>query len=73
MHTGTKYVTSTHVHSLYKRNSPLSRLDFFFGGSCEDFNIDAHKAKFYSSTVVYFTLADLLETRPLISVRPVVT
>ena len=24
------------VHSLYKQNSALSRLDFFFGGSCED-------------------------------------
>ena len=36
LHTGTKYMTSTHVHSLYKQNSPLSRLDFFFGGSCED-------------------------------------
>ena len=36
VHTGTKYMTSTHVHSLYKQNSPLSRLDFFFGGSCED-------------------------------------
>ena len=26
---------STQVHSLYKQNSPLSGLDFFFGGSCE--------------------------------------
>ena len=26
----------THVHSLYKQNSPLSRLDFFFGGSWEE-------------------------------------
>ena len=35
VHIGTKYMTSTHVHSLYKQNSPLSRLDFFFGSSCE--------------------------------------
>ena len=39
-------------------------LDFFFGCSSEDivrvFNMNAHKPKFYSSTVVYFTLADLL-------------
>ena len=27
------------------------------------FNINAEKPKFYSSTVVYFTLADLLETK----------
>ena len=31
-----KYMTSTHVHSLYKQNSPLSRFDFFFDCSCED-------------------------------------
>ena len=33
-----KIMTTTHVYSLYKQNSPLSRLDFFFlpGGSCED-------------------------------------
>ena len=37
VHTGIKNITSTHVHSLYKHNSPLSRLDFLFGGSCEDF------------------------------------
>ena len=36
VHTGTKYMTSTHVHSLNKQNCRLSRLDFFFGGSCED-------------------------------------
>ena len=36
VHTGTKYMTFTHVHSLYKQNSPLSRLDFFFGVSRED-------------------------------------
>ena len=39
-------------------------LDFFFGGSwegnCKSFNINAQKPKFDSSTVVYFTLADLL-------------
>ena len=52
----------THVHSLYKQNSPLSNLDFFFGGSCEEtFNINAEKPKFYSTcTVVHFTLAGLL-------------
>ena len=58
-------MTSTHVQSLYKQNSPLSRLDFFLGGSCENtktFNINAEKPKFYSSKVVYFTLADFLET-----------
>ena len=27
------------------------------------FNIDAEKPKFHSSTVVYFMLADLLETK----------
>ena len=36
VHTGTKCMTSTHVHSLYRQNNPLSRLDFFFGGLCED-------------------------------------
>ena len=36
VHTATKYMTSTHVHSLYKQNSPLCRLDLFFDGSCED-------------------------------------
>ena len=59
-------MTSTNVHSLYKQNSLLSRLDFFFGGSCEDvvtFNINAEKPKFYFSTVVYFTLVDPLETK----------
>ena len=66
MHTGTKHITSTHVYSLYKQKSPLSRLDFFFGGSCEDIvtlNINAEKRKFSSSTVVCFTLAELLETK----------
>ena len=57
--TGTKFMTSTHKHSLYEQKSPLSRLDFFFGGSCENI---AEKPKFYASTVVYFTLADHLET-----------
>ena len=51
MHTSAKYMTSTLMHSLYKQNSPLSRLDFFFGGSCKPFNINAEKRKFYSSTV----------------------
>ena len=50
-----------------QKNSLLSRLDFFLGGSYEDivktFNINAETPKFYSSTVVYFTLADLLETK----------
>ena len=32
---------------------------------CETFNINAEKPKFYSGTVVYFTLADLLETNCL--------
>ena len=36
VHTRTKYITSAHVHSLYKQNTPLSRLNFFFGRSCED-------------------------------------
>ena len=64
VHTGTKYM---HVHSLYTQNNALSLLDFFFGGFSEDivrhcktFNINAEKPKFYSSTVVYFTMADLL-------------
>ena len=68
MHTGTKYMTFTHVHSLYQQNVPLSRLDFFFGGCCEDIvrlNINPEKLKFYSSTVIYFTLADLLETKKI--------
>ena len=64
VHTGTKYMTLIrHVHSLYTQKSPLFRLDFFFGGSCQDIvrlNIKAEKQKFYSSTVVSFTLADLL-------------
>ena len=30
---------------------------------CKTFNINAEKSKFYSSTVVYFTLADFLETK----------
>ena len=30
---------------------------------CKTFNINAGKPKFYSSAVVYFTLADLLETK----------
>ena len=63
-----KIHTTTHVHSMYRQNGPLPRLDFFFGGSCEDIvrlsiNINAEKSKFYCSTVVYFTLADLLETK----------
>ena len=61
-------MTSTRVHSLYTQNSPLPRLEFFFGGSCEDIerlNINAEKPKFYSSTVVDFTLADLLETNKI--------
>ena len=53
-------MTSTHVHSLYEHNGPLSRMDFFFGGSC---SYIAEKLKFYSSTVEYFRLADLLETK----------
>ena len=36
VHTGTKCMTSTHVHSLYKQNNPLSLLDFVFGGLCEE-------------------------------------
>ena len=39
-------------------------LDVFFGGSwegnCKSFNINAQKPTFYSSTIVYFTLPDLL-------------
>ena len=61
VHTGTKHMTSTHVHSLYKQNSLSSRLDFFFGGSCEDI-VRLSMLTRKSSTVVYFTLADLLET-----------
>ena len=57
-------MTSTRVYSQYKQIS-LFRLDFFF--FCEDivrktFNINAEEPKFCSSTLVYFTLADLLET-----------
>ena len=33
VHTSTKYMTSTHVHSRYKQNSALCCLDFSFGGS----------------------------------------
>ena len=41
-------------------------MDFFFGGSCEErlcktFYINAEKPKFYPSTVVYFTVADLFK------------
>ena len=43
-------MTTTHVHSLHKQNSPLSRLDFFFLGSCAD-TINAEKPKFYTSTL----------------------
>ena len=42
---------------LYRHNSPLSRLDFFFGGSCEDIvrlNINSEKPKFYSSHISIF-------------------
>ena len=35
----------------------------FSAALVKTFNIAADKAKFYSSTVVYFTLADFLETR----------
>ena len=64
VHTRTKYITSTHVHSLYKQNSPLSRLDFLFSEALvKTFNINAEKTKFYSSRLVYFTLADLLQTK----------
>ena len=56
VHTGTKYMTSTHVHSLYKQDSPLYRLDFFFAVTREDIvrhNINAEKPKFYISTLSY--------------------
>ena len=57
-------MTSTHVHLLYKQNSPLSRLDFLFSQALvKTFNINAEKPKFYSSRLVYFTLADLLQTK----------
>ena len=46
---------------MYKQNSPSSHLDFFFGGSCEDI-VRLSTWTRNSSTVVYFTLADLLET-----------
>ena len=65
MHTGTKYMASTHVHSLYKQNSPLSRFNFFSAAlvkKCKTFNINAEKPNFYSRTVGYFKLVDLLET-----------
>ena len=62
VHTGKKYTTFTHVHSLYKQNSPLSRLDFFSAALVKTSNIKAEKLKFYCSTVVYFTLADLLQS-----------
>ena len=59
-------MTSTHVHLLYKKKSPLSSLDFFFGRSRGDIvrlsDINAEKSMLYSSTVVYLTLADLLKT-----------
>ena len=46
----------------FRQNSPLSRLDldFFFGDSCEDI------VSFTPATKVYFTLADLLETKKFI-------
>ena len=45
-------------------NSPLSRLDFLFSEALvKTFNINAEKTKFYSSRLVYFTLADLFETK----------
>ena len=31
--------------------------------TCKTFNINAEKPKFYPSTVVHFTLADLLENK----------
>ena len=42
--------------------SPLFRLDFFFGSSCQDI-VNAEKPKFCSSTVVSFTLEDFLGNR----------
>ena len=65
VHTGTEYTISTHVHWLYRQNSPLSRLNFFSAAlvkKCKTSNRNAEKPEFYTSTVVYFTLADLLET-----------
>ena len=62
VHTGKKYTTFTHVHLLYKQNSPLSRLDFFSAALVKTSNIKAEKLKFYCSTVFYFTLADLLQS-----------
>ena len=43
-------MTSTHVHSLYRQNSPLCRLDFFLR------NINAEKPKFYfSHSSIFYT------------------
>ena len=39
-----KVDATTHVHLLYTQNSPLSRLDFFFGGSFEDIQYKRGKA-----------------------------
>ena len=44
-----KKMTSTHVHSLYTQNSPLSIS--FSGALVKTFNISAERPKFYSSTV----------------------
>ena len=40
-----------------------------FCRNCNTFNINAEKPKSYSSTVVYFTLADLLETKNVQEVK----
>ena len=61
-------MTSTHVHSLYKQNSPLCRFDYFFGGSCEGIvrlQCKRGKTQVLLSTVVDFTLVDLLETNKI--------
>ena len=60
-----------HVHLLYKQNSPLSRLDFFFNGPCGDIvRLSIETGESVSlilvHAVVYFTLVDLLETKKVL-------
>ena len=74
VHTGTKYMISTHVHSLYKQNSSLI-ISFGFRflqllrRHWKTFNINAEKPKFYFSAVLHFTMADLLETNKVQEAR----
>ena len=71
MHTGTKYMTSTHVHSLHTQNSPLFWILFqrLLRRHCKTFNINVEK--FYSCTVqssIFCTGGPL--RKPIKSKRP---